>query len=70
VGGNAERRRSRQTFLAQIDEVLEKGQVKRTQNRRAYMRNLMAVEEAKGVYKERNSKWKEVISAYPKEKWV
>jgi hypothetical protein len=31
------------------------------------MRNLMTVEEAKGVYKDR-SKWKEVISAYPKGK--
>jgi hypothetical protein len=31
------------------------------------MRNLMAVEEAKGVCKGR-SKWKDVISAYPKRK--
>jgi hypothetical protein len=29
------------------------------------MRNLMTVEEAKGVCKDR-SQWKEVISAYPK----
>jgi hypothetical protein len=29
------------------------------------MRNLMTVEEAKGVCKD-HSKWKEVISAYPK----
>jgi hypothetical protein len=34
-------------------------------NRRACMRNLMTVEEAKDVCKDR-SKWKEVISAYPK----
>jgi hypothetical protein len=47
-----------------IGEVLEKGLVKSTRNR---MRNLMTVEEAKGVCKDR-SKWKEVISAYPKGK--
>jgi hypothetical protein len=54
-------------FLDQIGEILEKGQVRSTRNRRACMRNLMAVEEAKGVCKDR-SKWKEVISAYPKAK--
>jgi hypothetical protein len=42
----------------------EKGQVKSTRNRRTCMRNLMKVQEAKGVCKDR-SKWKEVISAYP-----
>jgi hypothetical protein len=46
----------------QIGEVLEKGQVKSTRNRRACIRNLMTVEETKGVCKNR-SKWKEVISA-------
>jgi hypothetical protein len=51
----------------QIGEVLEKGQVRSTQNWRACMRNLMTVEEAKGVCKDRR-KWKEVISAYPKGK--
>jgi hypothetical protein len=60
VGGNAERRRPRQTFLDQIGEGIEKGQVKCTRNRRACMWNLMTVEEAKGVCKDR-SKWKEVI---------
>jgi hypothetical protein len=64
VGGNAGSGRLRLTFLDQIGEVLEKGQVKSTRNRRACMRNLMAVEEAKGVCKNR-SKWTEVISAYP-----
>jgi hypothetical protein len=33
-------------------EVLEKGQVKSTRNRRACMRNLMTVEETKGVCKD------------------
>jgi hypothetical protein len=49
-------------FLDQIGEVLEKGQVKCTRNRRACLRNLMTVEEAKDVCKDR-SWWKEVISA-------
>jgi hypothetical protein len=64
LGGIARRARPRRTFLDQIGEVLEKGQGKSTRNRRACMRNLMKVQEAKGVCKDR-SKWKEVISAYP-----
>jgi hypothetical protein len=62
LGGNAGRGRPRQTFLDQIGEDLEK--VKSTRNRRACMKNLMKMEEAKGMCKNR-SKWKEVISAYP-----
>jgi hypothetical protein len=55
----------RRTFLDQIGEVLEKGRVKSTQNQRAFMKNLVTVEEAKSVCKDR-SKWKEVICVYPK----
>jgi hypothetical protein len=52
-------------FQKNNEEVFEKGQVKSTRNRLACMRNSMKMEEAKGVCKDR-SKWKEVISAYPK----
>jgi hypothetical protein len=65
VGGNAGRGRPRRIFLDQIGEVLEKDQVRSTRKRRACMRNLMTVEEAKGVCKDR-SNWKEVTFAYPK----
>jgi hypothetical protein len=49
LGGNAGKGRPRRTSLDQIRKVLEKGQVKSTRNRRACMRNLMKVEETKGV---------------------
>jgi hypothetical protein len=68
VDGKARRGgKLRRTFLDQIEEVLEKDQVMSIRNQRACMRNLMTVEEAKGVCKDR-SKWKKVISAYPKGK--
>jgi hypothetical protein len=62
--GNAGSGRPWRTFFDQIDEVLEKGQVKSTRNQRACMSNLITVEEAKGVCKDL-SKRKEGISAYP-----
>jgi hypothetical protein len=50
VGGN------RLTFLDQIGEGLEKGQMKSTRNRRASMRNLMTVEQVEGSASKRNGR--------------
>jgi hypothetical protein len=49
LDGKGKRVRHRRTFLDNFELVLEKGQVKRTRNRRACMRNLMKVEKVKGV---------------------
>jgi hypothetical protein len=53
-------------FLTKLGKFLEMYQ---TLNRRPCIRNFITAEEAKGVCKDR-SKWKEVISAYPKGKRV
>ena len=46
-----------------IGEVLQKGWVRSTRNRRACMTRCMNVDEAKGVCKDR-SRWRSVVSAY------
>ena len=65
VNGNVRRGRPRRTYEDQIREVLVKGSVRSTKNRRACMKRCMGVEEAKEVCLDR-SKWRSVVSAYPR----
>ena len=60
VSGNAGRGRPRKTYPDLIGEVLQKGRVRSTRNRRACMN----VDEAKGVCKDR-CRWRSVVPAYP-----
>jgi hypothetical protein len=52
------------TYIDQIGNLLKRGQIKSTRNRRACMNRLMSVEEAQVVCQDRG-KWRSVISAYP-----
>ena len=54
--------RPRRTYIDHIGEVLQKGQVHCTRNRRACMIRCMNVDEARGVCKDR-SRWRSVVSA-------
>ena len=59
VSGNAGRGRPRKTYPDLIGEVLQKGRVRITRNRRACMTRCMNVDEAKGVCKHRSKEKKE-----------
>ena len=54
VNGNAGRGRPRKTYPDLIGEVLQKGRVRSTRNRRTCMTRCMKVDEAKGVCKDRS----------------
>ena len=64
VSGNAVRGRPKKTCPDLIGEVLQKGRLCSTRNRRAYMTRCMNVDEAKGVCKDRSG-WRSVFSTYP-----
>ena len=68
VSGNAGWGRPRKAYPDLIGEVLQKGRVRSTRNRRACMTTYCVnVDEAKGVCKDR-SRWRSVVFAYPHEK--
>ena len=65
VSGKRGRRRSRLTFENTVSKILEQGHVKNMRTpRRACMKRLMTVDEAKEVCRDR-SVWRSVLSDYP-----
>ena len=65
VCGKRDRERPRLTFENTVSKILEEGHVKSTRTlRRACMKRLMTVDEAKEVCRDR-SVWHSVLSDYP-----
>ena len=65
VSGKRDRRRPRLTFENTISKILEEGHVKSMRTlRKACMRRLMTVDEAKKVCRNR-SVWRSVLFDYP-----
>ena len=65
VSGKRDRGRPRLTFENTVSKILEEGYVKSMRTlRRACMKRLMSVDEAKEVCRDR-SVWRSVLSDYP-----
>ena len=64
VSGKRGRERPRLTFENTVSKILEEGHVKSMRTRRAYMKRLMTVDEAKEVCRDR-SVWRSDLSDYP-----